>query len=783
MKDQAVAQRAPETKRLEDYRPPEYDIETVELTLKLDQKETHVHAKLEVVRRTGTPGTAPLVLVGRKQTFVGVRVDGRALQSGEFTHTPERLEIFSLPERACVEITNTISPENNLALEGLYVSEGMLCTQNEPEGFRSITYFLDRPDVMARYTTHLIADKKRYPILLSNGNCIETGELENGRHFAVWADPFPKPCYLYAIVAGDLGRIEDHYVTASGKRVLLEIYCDHGNESRCTFAMEALKKSMQWDEEAFGLEYDLDRFMIVAVAAFNAGAMENKGLNIFNASCVLADPETTTDEEFLRIETIIAHEYFHNWTGNRVTCRDWFQLTLKEGLTVYRDQKFSETVHSCASSRISEVNTLRNFQFLEDSGPMAHPIQPKSYISINNFYTTTVYNKGSEVIRMIERMVGKEGFRKGIDLYFDRHDGSAVTTEEFVKAMEDANQRDFSQFRRWYDQAGTPHVTAKWEHDSQAAKWTLDLKQRIPTDPAAQPLQIPLSVSVYNEQGEQQALTGKESVLIEMTQACQSFVFDGVSEPVLPSINRFFTAPIQLEASYSDHELGVLARCDDDLFNRWNAQQELAKRELLAAVANGRENAPLSREYEQLFKALLVDQGIDPTVWAMLLQLPSESELGQFQNVFSIDKTHQAREGALLQLAQRYRDQLFALYRANCASGEAAMDISSMGQRKLKNTALALLMQNAAHDAEAVEVCMKQLNEARCMSDGLSALHCLVNTQLPEAEEALAIFERRWADEQLVMHKWLAVQSGAKMGFGGETVAQRVQALKAHPAF
>ncbi|MGZ3733260.1 MAG: aminopeptidase N, partial [Parachlamydiaceae bacterium] len=559
-------------------------IKKVHLCFDLEDEKTLVTSKMDFIRNPESTSNFSLVLNGEELKLHSIKLDGRLLSDAEYDVDEKILTIHNPPQAFTLQIENEINPKKNTALEGLYKSGGIFCTQNEPEGFRRITYFLDRSDVMAKYTTKIMADQKRYPILLSNGNEIGRGSLDNGRHWVEWQDPFAKPSYLFALVAGDLGLVSDTFTTMSGRKIDLRIYCDKGNEGKCAHAMQSLIKAMRWDEEVFGLEYDLDIYMIVAVDAFNMGAMENKGLNIFNTSCVLGDPSTATDANYARIETVIAHEYFHNWTGNRVTCRDWFQLTLKEGLTVFRDQEFSSDMQSRAVKRIEDVMTLRGRQFAEDAGPTAHPIKPKSYLEVNNFYTATVYNKGAEVIRMIQTLIGKEVFCRGITKYFELYDGQAVTTEDFIYAMEQVSGRNFTQFRRWYSQAGTPIVEIDSQYDANKKTLSLCVKQRC--EPTAdnsekEPFHFPLALGLLGKDGHDLPLqiAGKRlsQSLIEIAQPEETFVFENVEELPVLSINRNFAAPIKIEMDVSKSDLLFLMAHDSDPFNRWEAGQKLAK--------------------------------------------------------------------------------------------------------------------------------------------------------------------------------------------------------------
>jgi aminopeptidase N len=669
---------------------------------------------------------------------------------------------------------------------GLYLSNGVFCTQCEAEGFRRITYYQDRPDVMARFRVRIEADQSAYPVLLSNGNLLETGIDGGGRHWALWEDPFPKPAYLFALVAGNLAHIEDSFTTRSGRQVTLRVYSEAANIDQCHHAMASLKKAMKWDEEVYGLEYDLDLFQIVAVSDFNFGAMENKGLNIFNTSATLAKRETATDADFVSVERIVAHEYFHNWTGDRVTCRDWFQLTLKEGLTVFRDQQFTADMHSAAVKRISDVVLLRDGQFPEDAGPLAHPIRPDHYIEINNFYTRTVYEKGAEVIRMIHTLIGPEAFRRGMDLYFERHDGQAVTCEDFVAAMADASGRDFSTFMRWYQQAGTPELKVERRYDPASQRYTLEVAQHTPPSPGQsekQPVVIPLRLGLVGRDGGELPLQlegeneprGTERVL-ELSEARQSFTFLNIPEEPVPSLLRGFSAPVRLEAGYSDDELGHLLARDSDPFVRWDAGQSLALRQLLSLIAQDGRGEPDPR-LAAAFKAVLARSADDPAFAARALQLPSATYLGQQMEVIAVDGIAKALETTRAHLGQRLREQWLATYRQHRSEGRFLISTEAMAQRALKNTALAYLLH--AQDGEGQELARDQLAEADNMTDRLAALRLIVETGMPDGLAALDAFYDAWKHEPLVTNKWFALQAMLEDG----QAVERVDRLTRHPAF
>ncbi|ALG73719.1 aminopeptidase N [Azospirillum thiophilum] len=783
----------PKAIRLQDYRPPAHLIDTVDLFVDLGEDATTVRAVMAIRRNPARADAAaePLTLDGQRLELVSVALDGRTLGPDGFIVTPDHLTLPKVPDSFTLETIVRIKPQENTALEGLYKSSGNFCTQCEAEGFRKITYFIDRPDVMARYGTTITADKARYPVLLSNGNLAASGDLEDGRHWARWEDPFPKPCYLFALVAGRLVHGEDSFRTASGRDVTLRIYVEPGNEDKIDHAMLSLVKSMRWDEEVYGLEYDLDIFNIVAVSDFNMGAMENKSLNVFNTKYILARPETATDTDFLNIEAVVAHEYFHNWTGNRVTCRDWFQLSLKEGLTVFRDQEFSADMHSRAVKRIGDVQGLRTVQFQEDAGAMAHPVRPDAYVEINNFYTPTVYNKGAEVIRMIHTLLGAANYRKGIDLYFQRHDGQAVTCDDFVAAMADASGVDLTQFQLWYRQAGTPELEIAGSHDAAAATYTLTVRQTVPPtpgQPAKQPMHIPLTVGLLGPDGrdlplqledEDAAAGGATSRILHVTAESQSFTFRDIPARPVPSLLRGFSAPVKLKTDLTDGDLTFLMANDSDAFNRWEAGQILGTRILLGLVAErqaGRE-AALPDGYVDAVARILADADRDPAFAAQALVLPTEAYLGTQMTVVDPDAIHAVREFARKTLAGRLRPQFLDLYRRNSSQEPFSADAGAIGRRALKNLCLAYLM--ALEDAEALDLCLTQYRSAQGMTDEIAALQFLSNAASPEGEAALADFYQRWKGEALVVDKWFGVQAMSNRA----DALDRVTALLGHPAF
>jgi aminopeptidase N len=770
-----MIEATPKTTYLKDYRPPAFLIDRVALRVELGETETLVHARLELRRNPdATEREESLRLHGEGLEPLACVLDGVPLEASRLSIDGEGLTLLGMPDRGVLETQVRIHPERNTALEGLYRSGAMFCTQCEAEGFRKITWFLDRPDVMARFTTTIVADAARYPVLLSNGNPVGQGRLEDGRHWVRWEDPFPKPAYLFALVAGDLRAVEDRFTTASGREVALRIFVEPENLDKCDHAMSSLKKAMRWDEQVYGREYDLDLYMIVAVNDFNMGAMENKGLNLFNAKFVLASPETATDSDFDGIEGVIAHEYFHNWTGNRITCRDWFQLSLKEGFTVFRDQEFSADMGSRGVKRIQDVRRLRQYQFAEDAGPMAHPVRPDAYLEINNFYTMTVYEKGAEVVRMQARLLGPERFRRATDLYFQRHDGQAVTTEDFVRCMEEAGGLDLGQFRRWYEQAGTPLLAAQGRYDPEARRYSLLVTQSCPPtpgQPVKAPLHIPLAVGLLDGQGRELVPTR----LLEVRSEQQSFVFDDIQAPPIPSLLRGFSAPVRLQYDYSDQELALLLAHDSDGFSRWDAAQTLAQRILLQRLADPQ--AVLPAHFVAAFRQALADAGTDPALLAECLELPSEAYLGDQMAQVDPEAIHAARESVLSALAAALGDEWLASYQGCRDDGPYRITPAAIGRRKLKRLSLEYLMHGPG--TEGLTLCVAQYRQGHNMTEVQAALNLLAHSDAPEREEVLADFERRWQHDPLVMDKWFSAQALSQRA---DTLAQ-VQRLEGHPAF
>jgi aminopeptidase N len=772
--------------RLADYRQPDWLVDTVHLDVSLHPNATRVRATL-AVRPNPKVAPAPLVLDGDELSLTALKIDGVEAPRESYVASPERLTIAQPPAKPfTLEIETTVDPSANTQLSGLYRSSGTYCTQCEAEGFRRITYFPDRPDVMAVYTTRIEADKAEAPVLLANGNLTESGPLPGGRHFAVWHDPHPKPAYLFALVGGDLAHIEDRFRTMSGRDVTLRIYVEHGKEDRCGYAMDALKRSMRWDETAFGREYDLDIFMIVAVSDFNMGAMENKGLNVFNDKYVLATPETATDVDYAHIEAIIAHEYFHNWTGNRVTCRDWFQLCLKEGLTVFRDQEFSSDMRSRPVKRIADVRGLRAAQFVEDAGPLAHPVRPQSYKEINNFYTSTVYEKGAEVVRMVQTLIGKEKFRAGMDLYFARHDGEAATIEQFIQCFADASQRDMTQFMLWYAQAGTPEVTVTTRYDAAAKTFTLDCKQVLPPtpgQPVKQPMVIPLRLGLVGKDGRDLPLLrdGKPAGdVVELTQPAQTFVFTGVTERPVLSINRGFSAPIKLVTDLSVDDLAFLAAHDSDPFNRWQALQSIATRLLIGNVGEIRKGRP-ARSDDKLLRALaslIEDASLEPAFVALVLVPPGEGDIArEIGRDIDPDAIHRAREALRCDIGRRLGAALSTLRDRLAVPGGYTPDAKSAGRRALRNVALDLLA--AEGNAEGIADAERQYMDADNMTDRMAALAVLSLHAGPARDKALADFYKRYEADALVIDKWFALQATSPLA----GALDEVKRLTQHPSF
>ncbi len=778
---------------LKDYQPPAFSISQTDLRFEIFEDHTVVHSTLKMQRNA--KGTDELVLDGQNMELLSLSLDGAELPVDCWSVDANHLRISKLPDTFELQISNRIRPQDNTALEGLYYSDELFCTQCEAEGFRKITYYLDRPDVMAVFSTRIEADAQRCPILLSNGNKMTSGELADGRHFVEWQDPHPKPCYLFALVAGDLAMVEDEFVTESGRKVALQFFVDGENVDKCDHAVRSLQNAMRWDEQTYGREYDLDIYMVVAVNSFNMGAMENKGLNVFNSKYVLARPDTATDRDFQGIEGVIAHEYFHNWTGNRITCRDWFQLSLKEGLTVFRDQEFSADMGSRGVKRIEEVRILRAHQFPEDAGPMAHPVRPAAYMEINNFYTVTVYNKGAEVVRMQHNLLGAEGYRKATDLYFERHDGQAVTTDDFVSCMADSSGRDLEQFRRWYAQAGTPTVQVASHYDADARRYTLTCKQRCPPTPGQeqkQPFHFPFAVGLLDTDGNDirlrlQGEAANEAIIgtrvLELREAEQVFVFEDVPAGIRPSLLRDFSAPVKIEYDYSADDLAFLMAHDSDDFNRWDASQTLVTQVILKGVADLAAGRDLQtpKTLIEAYRTALLDTQIDKDLLAEMLNLPGLSTLGEFMPQIDIEGLYRVREFTRRQIAVRLSKEFDALYVANSDAGEYRVDSASIARRSLRNACLSyrVLAARDQNDGNAWQAALLQLAEADNMTETLVALALLAESDQPEAQQALDEFYAKWQDDTLVLDKWFGIQAMADRA----DVLQRVQGLMEHKAF
>ncbi len=770
-----------------DYTPPSYLIDRVDLTFELCDTHAKVISRLIIKRNKGVSAETPLVLHGEELTLDGIKLDGAPLSAAQYVVDDTTLTIANMPDDGILEIVTRLLPAENTSLMGLYQSNGNFFTQCEAEGFRKITYYLDRPDVMAKFTTTIIADKTKFPVLLSNGNRVGSGTMDKNRHWVKWVDPFKKPAYLFALVAGKLVVLAGTHTTPSKRNINIEIYVEPGNLDKCHHALAAAQKAMAWDEERFGLEYDLDTYMIVAVSDFNMGAMENKGLNIFNTKFVLAKPDTATDVDFDGIDSVVAHEYFHNWTGNRVTCRDWFQLSLKEGLTVYRDQEFSSDIGSRAVQRISNVRALRETQFAEDAGPQAHPIRPDEYLEINNFYTWTIYEKGSEVVRMYATLLGIDGFRAGMDLYFKRHDGQAVTCDDFRAAMADANGVDLSQFERWYSQAGTPVLRASAQYDEAAHTYTLTITQSCaPTPGQAEklPFHLPFAIGLIDRRGHDlplqllgESAAGDTTRVLDIRDTTQTFTFINVPCPPVPSLLRDFSAPVVLEYDYSDDELVFLMANDSDAFARWEAANtfalQLLKNQYAAAGRGEKVTAPAA--FIAAYKKLLTSDKLDPALVALMLELPRENYL--LEQLSDVDpvRLFEVCRSIKQQIARELRQELLAVYQHLNDGAPYAYDGEQVARRSLKNICLDYLAE--LDEPMIAQLLAKQYQRADNMTDRLAALKALVNRDGGEAQ--LTDFAAHWANDALVMDKWFALQATSRR----PGALSRVQQLLEHPAF
>lgn len=801
---------APKPILRDEYRPFEYRINHVSLTFELAPDATTVASELHIepaeTLESSEPAK-PVFLDGVDLELIEVQLNGNSLDASRYKKTETGLQVEGITKACVLRITTRINPAANAALEGLYQSSGNFCTQCEAQGFRKITFYPDRPDVLATFDVTLIADKTRYPVLLANGNLADSGDKDDGRHWAQWHDPFPKPSYLFALVAGDLEHVQDNYTTSDGRQVALRIYVESHNLSQVDYAMDALKRSMKWDEEVFNLQYDLDIFMIVAVDDFNMGAMENKGLNIFNSRYVLAKPETATDADISGVESVIAHEYFHNWTGNRITCRDWFQLSLKEGLTVFRDQEFSSDINSRAVKRIADVRLLKSRQFPEDAGPMAHPIRPDSYIEINNFYTVTVYEKGAEVIRMMHTLLGAEGFHQGMALYVERHDGMAATCEDFILSMEQGAGIDLSQFRRWYSQAGTPRLSIRSEYDVQAQRYKLIVEQNCPPTPGQDkklPFHIPLRIGLLGKKGDALPLQVNDSaaeasrvadeLVLDIKESSQVFEFENVVEQPVPSLLRQFSAPVNLHYDYSDEDLALLMSHDSDTFNRWDSSQRLFCRvvELVTrAGTSAWQNHASVAVMLEAFSVCLADNKMDPALKAEIFTFPGIEAIADSQTdpvsntppLIDVELLHNARQSVLNLLANSLHEPLLEQYQKlqTAQAGEYLLDAASMGKRSLKNTCLQLMSNaNQSESADAWQtLAEKQYQAASNMTDRVASLKALCSNQSAARERVLADFYHRFENEKLVIDKWFSLQAQST----AVDVIDQVDSLRRHSAF
>jgi len=749
-------------KYLSEYQSPEFTIKSTNLAFELDETQTRVISRLQISRQTDSLD-APLVLDGIGLRLLNLNIDGTSLHSGQYGVTEYQLTIFEVPDEFEFSCEVEINPAANTRLEGLYLSSGNFCTQCEAEGFRYITYYIDRPDVMSVFETRISAPKARFPIMLSNGNRIRSGESGNS-HWVEWSDPYPKPSYLFALVAGDLARIDGEFVTASGKAVALQFFTEHHNRLKCAHAMRSLQKAMKWDEDTFGLEYDLDLFMVVAIDDFNMGAMENKGLNVFNTKYVLANPQTATDNDYLAIEAVIGHEYFHNWTGNRVTCRDWFQISLKEGLTVFRDQEFSSDMASRSIQRINDVRMLRNHQFPEDAGPMSHPVRPASYQEINNFYTATVYNKGAELVRMIHTLLGKDNFRKGMDLYFQRHDGQAVTTDDFRLAMQDASGVNLDHFQLWYQQSGTPRIEISRDFDQAEKTLYLEIKQDPGTTlgKANQPFHMPMRLALFDQQGKAIDLDGQGLLeqIVDIKELNHRFKFEGIDQEPLVSAFRGFSAPIITSSDLRDEELATLMSCDTDPFNRWEAGQQYASRVMLDRIVSKDGQKPVHpQEMLKTYRIILDDDKMDYALVAEMMILPSEKYLGEMLDSVDVHKIRLVREGIRGLIAEATEDLLLKRYEECSEQGEYRVTPEDTGKRSLKNVCLAFLLM--LDKTKYFDLCLQQFNNAGNMTDQIGCLLPIVHYQNPVREEIVRRYYEQWQKTALVVDKWFSAQASS----------------------
>ncbi len=805
---------------LKDYTPPKYLIDKVDLKIDLFEEWSNVKTIIKFrINPYSIEKSGDLKLSGQNIKLKSVLLDKIKLNKNQYHVDETHLTILNAPKEFVLTTEVSIQPQNNTELEGLYKSGSIFCTQCESEGFQKITFFLDRPDVMSLYTTTITANSKLYPTLLSNGNMIDSGNLRDGRHWVKWEDPFPKPSYLFALVAGDLKNIEDSFRTSSGRNVKLKIFVESENIKYCDHAMKSLKESMHWDEKRFGREYDLDLFMIVAVNDFNMGAMENKGLNIFNSKLILASKETATDNDFYNIQSVVGHEYFHNWSGNRVTCRDWFQLSLKEGFTVFRDQEFSSDLNSRAVQRINDVDRLRMYQFPEDAGPMSHPIRPDSYMEINNFYTMTVYEKGAEVVRMVYTLLGEEGFRKGSDLYFKRHDGQAVTCDNFVTAMEDANEVNLNQFKNWYSQSGTPELHVKGSYDSFKKTYTISIRQTCSDSPGQKgfgekqifternlkkgvhlgnqnnkthfqkkPFHIPFAIGLLNPDGEDiplkssQPLKGKNfnTIILNIRNENENFVLENIKVKPVPSLLREFSAPVKLNFDYSDEDLAFLMANDSDEFNKWEAGQKLMIRVALKQIKllQNNERLNLPSELEYAFKSIL-NQTLDDnsSLMALALSFPNETYLAEFMDIIDVEAIHKARNFLMTEIARKLHSDFEKTYFKLQEQNEFKIDPISMGKRSLKNLCLSYL--SGLKNLEVRRLAKTQFDKNNNMTDIVGALSALTHIDCPEREKAFSEFEKKWENNSLVMDKWFSLQAISQL----PNTLEIVKKLTLHPSY
>ncbi len=771
----------PEIKHLKDYTPSEFTIKSIDLTIEIENELTRVSSHMQIEKnRAVSNKVTSLILNKSDYAITSVIANGMVLLPEEYETDINHLKLIRTPDKFELEIESILKPHENTTLEGLYQSGDILCTQCEAEGFRKITPFLDRPDVMSTYSCTIVADKNKYPILLSNGNLVKTGELDNDRHFARWEDPFKKPSYLFALVAGDLAVLEDTFITQSGRAVDLKIYSEKENINQCDHAMLSLKQAMKWDEKRFGLEYDLDLYQIVAINDFNAGAMENKGLNIFNSKYVLAKPETATDEDFMNVQGVIGHEYFHNWTGNRVTLNNWFQLSLKEGLTVFRDQEFSSDLNSRGVKRISCIRNLRAFQFPEDSGPMVHPVRPASYMEMNNFYTMTVYEKGSELVRMIHQIIGEKKFQKGMKLYFNKFDGMAVSIEDFVGVMEDAGNINFTQFKLWYSQSGTPTIKISRHYDAKNKQLHITFEQYTPPDrnqADKKPLHIPVKIGIIDHEGIE--VLNEDNALIELKEEKETFIFNDIPQGGLPSVFRQFTAPVKIQTDFNDEELALLMAHDSDEFNKWDAAQTLFIKQIIRLVECFQSNSDMiiDRHLTAAFQNALEDLHINRAFIARMLTLPTETEIKDHFKIIDVTAIHAARKSLEKQIAVSMESLLIETINRCSKSDPASLSHEAMADRSLKNLCLSYL--GSLKTPATTDLIQGCFSGAKNMTDEFSAFRILCEIDTETKKEAVEQFYKKWSHDKLVLDKWFAVQAASSL----PDTLENVRLLTKHPDF